>query len=64
MPETLYLLLALLTGADGRIDEFVLDHSLTYEDCQAAMEAGLTFNGPPLRSLQGATLECREEESQ
>lgn len=57
-----FLLIAVLS-LSGENHEYVIDHDLSYEDCQAAMEAGIRFDGPPLRRLKDATLECREEEA-
>jgi hypothetical protein len=55
-----FLLIAILS-VSGQNHEYIIDHDLSYEDCKAAEEAGIRFDGPPLRRLMDAELECREE---
>lgn len=62
MPEMLYVLVALLNATPGEVDSFVIDHSLTYEDCQRRLETGPIFTKPTIRKLQSVTLACEPEE--
>lgn len=62
MAETLYLLLALINVSPGETEELIIDHSLTYEDCQARLETGPIFTKPVLRKLQDITMICEPEE--
>lgn len=55
-----FMLIALLS-LGGESHAYVLDHSLSYEDCQRAMDAGLAFGKPPLRHLQDVSLSCEPE---
>lgn len=58
MSTTLYVLIALLTVAPDQTDSLIIDHNLSYEDCQRRLETGPVFTRPQLRRLQNITMIC------